>query len=144
MLFGNDCLIYPFSRHSFKEIKVTYFKTIRLIPLCEKSNEWPIWIKSFLQWQRIMVQGLFFGNSNKIITKAEENFDVVLYVGKMMTRTIKLNKIEYLKLILSNDVKASYGKIASNVVKRCKSSYYPDGNALTAWEKLNGQFRQEI
>jgi hypothetical protein len=49
-----------------------------------------------------------------------------------MTRTIKLNEIAYTDLILSIDVKASYGKIALNIVKGCKSKDCPDGNAVTS------------
>jgi hypothetical protein len=44
-----------------------------------------------------------------------------------MVRTIEFNEIVYTEHILSIDVKASYGKIAFNIVKGCKSKYYPDG-----------------
>jgi hypothetical protein len=37
--------------------------------------------------------------------------------------------------LLSIDVKTSFGKVAFNIVRGCKSKEYPDGNATTAWEK---------
>jgi hypothetical protein len=45
-----------------------------------------------------------------------------------MARNNILNEIVYTELILSIDVKASYGKIAFNIVKGCKNKDYPDGN----------------
>jgi hypothetical protein len=57
-----------------------------------------------------------------------------------MAWTIKLNEIAYTELILSVDVEASYGKVAFNISKGCKSKDNPDGNALTAWERLKNNF----
>jgi LEA14-like dessication related protein len=55
-------------------------------------------------------------------------------------RTIELNEITHTELILSVDVKVSYGKIASNITIGCKSKDYPDGNAVTSWEKLKKKY----
>jgi hypothetical protein len=52
--------------------------------------------------------------------------------GKKMKNAIEVNKIA----LLSIDVKTSFGKIAFNFVRGCKSKEYSDGNATTAWEKL--------
>jgi hypothetical protein len=57
-----------------------------------------------------------------------------------MERTIELNEIAYTELILSIDVKASYGKFAFNNVKGCKIKDHPDGNVVTAWEKLKNKY----
>jgi hypothetical protein len=57
-----------------------------------------------------------------------------------MARNIKLNEIAYTELILSIDVKASYGKITFNIVNGCKRKDYPDGNAVTDWEKLTNNY----
>jgi hypothetical protein len=57
-----------------------------------------------------------------------------------MTRTIKLNEIAYTELILSIDVKASYGKIAFNIFIDCKKKDYSDGNAVTVWEKIKNKY----
>jgi hypothetical protein len=61
----------------------------------------------------------------------------------MMTRTIKLNEIAYTEFILFFDIKASYDKIALNIVNGCKSKEYFDINAITAWEKLENLYEQE-
>jgi hypothetical protein len=47
-----------------------------------------------------------------------------------MVRTIELHEIACTELILSIDVKASYGKIAFNIDKEFKSKDYLDGNAV--------------
>jgi hypothetical protein len=105
------------------------FSTIRVIPFCGKGDEWPIWSGKFLaKAKRNRFKDLL---SIKLsIPKEDDKFDQVSDIGKKMARTIKLNEIDYAELILSIDVKASYGKIAFKIVKRCKSKDYPDGNAL--------------
>jgi hypothetical protein len=57
-----------------------------------------------------------------------------------MSRTIRLNEIAYTELIFSIDVKASYGKFAFNTVKGCKSKDYPNGNAVSSWEKFKNKY----
>jgi hypothetical protein len=37
-------------------------------------------------------------------------------------------------------VKTSFGKVAFNIVRECKSKDYPDGNAATAWDKLKNKY----
>jgi hypothetical protein len=63
-----------------------------------------------------------------------------LDIGKKMARSIKLNVISYTDLIHSIDVKASYGNIALNIVRGCKSNNYPDGTAVSSWEKLKNKY----
>jgi hypothetical protein len=74
------------------------------------------------------------------ISEADDKFDEFSDVAKKTARTIELNEIAYIEYILSIDVKVSYGKIAFNIVKGCKSKDYPDGNALTSWEKLKNKY----
>jgi hypothetical protein len=57
-----------------------------------------------------------------------------------VARTIELNEIFYTELILCIDIKASYGKIAFDIIKLYKGKDYPDGNAVTAWEKLKNKY----
>jgi hypothetical protein len=70
------------------------------------------------------------------IPKADEEFDEDSITGKKMKNAIKVKKIAYTALLLSIDVKTSFGKVAFNIVRGYKSKDYPDGNATTAWEKL--------
>jgi hypothetical protein len=44
-----------------------------------------------------------------------------LEIGKKMVRIIKLNRITYTEFIPSIDDKASYGKIAFNIIKGCRA-----------------------
>jgi gag-polypeptide of LTR copia-type len=74
------------------------------------------------------------------IPKEDDVFDEILEEGKKMMKVIELNEIAYTELILSLDVKASNGKIAFNIVKRCKTKDYPDGNSASAWEKLKNKY----
>jgi hypothetical protein len=38
------------------------------------------------------------------------------------------------------DVKASSGKVASNIIRGCKIKGYPDGNGTIAWKRLNNKY----
>jgi hypothetical protein len=67
---------------------------------------------------------------------ADDKFDEDSDIGKKMERTIELNEIGYTELILTINFKASYGKIAFNIVKECKIKDYPDGNGVNAWETI--------
>jgi hypothetical protein len=49
-----------------------------------------------------------------------------------MERSIKLNEIAYAELILSINIKASFGKIEFNIVKGSKSKDYLHWNAVIA------------
>jgi hypothetical protein len=115
------------------------FNTMRVISFCGKDDEWPIWGEKFLpKAKRYGFKDLLLVKLS--ISKAEDKFDEVSDIGKKMARTIKLNEIAYTELILSVDVKASYGKIAFNIIKRCKSKDHPDGNAINAWETLKNSY----
>jgi hypothetical protein len=80
-------------------------------------------------------------HENGIFPRWMTNFDEVSDIGKKMARTIDLNDTSYTELILSIDVKSSYGKIAFNIVKGYKSKNYPDGNAVTACENLKNKYQ---
>jgi hypothetical protein len=67
---------------------------------------------------------------------ADEEFDEDSVTGKKMKNAIEVNELASTELLLSIDVKTSFGKVAFNIARGCKSKDYPDGNATTAWEKL--------
>ena len=118
---------------------MTDLNTIRVIPFCGKVDEWPIWSEKFLaKAKRYGFKDLLLGKLS--IPKVDDVFDEISEEGKKMTKVIELNEIAYTELILSIDVKASYGKIAFNIVKGCKTKDYPDGNAASAWEKLKNKY----
>ena len=117
---------------------MTDLSTIRVIPFCGKSEEWPIWSEKFLaKAKRYGFKDLLLGKLS--IPKSDEVFDEVSDEGKKKAKIIELNEIAYTELILSIDVKNSSGKIAFNLVKGCKSKDYLDGNAATAWERLKNK-----
>jgi gag-polypeptide of LTR copia-type len=74
------------------------------------------------------------------IPKVDDVFDEISEEGKKMMKVNELHEIAYTELILSIDVKASNDSIAVNIVKGCKTKYYPDGNAASAWEKLKNKY----
>jgi hypothetical protein len=51
-----------------------------------------------------------------------------------------MNELAYTELIFSVDDKTRSGKLAFNLVKRCKNKDYADGNASMAWERLKNNF----
>jgi hypothetical protein len=120
-------------------VKVSNFNTIRMVPLCGKGDEWHIWSEKFLaEVKTYDFKDLLLGKLS--FPKADDKFDKVSDTGKKMVRTIKLNEIAYTELILSIDVKASYGKTAFNIVKGSKSKDYSDRNSVTDWEKLKKKY----
>ena len=54
------------------------------------------------------------------IPKADQEFDEVSDIEKIMSKIIELDEIAYTELILSVDVKNSNGKIFFKIVKECK------------------------
>jgi hypothetical protein len=100
---------------------MTDFNTIRVIPLCGKADEWPIWNEKLLaKAKRYGFKDLLLGKLS--IPKADDKIDQVSYIGKKMAKTIELNEIAYtehsssplmlklvmlrLRSILSKDVRA--------------------------------------
>jgi gag-polypeptide of LTR copia-type len=118
---------------------MTDLSTIRVIPFCGKSDEWTIWSEKFLAkakrygFKDVLIRKLS-------IPKADEEFDEDSVTGKKMKNAIEVSKLAYTELFLSIDVKTSFGKVAFNIVRGCKSKDYPDGNATTAWEKLKNKY----
>jgi hypothetical protein len=49
------------------------------------------------------------------------------------------NEIPYTELILSIDVKAS-DKVKFNMIRKCKTKNYPDGNDAIAWQRLKNKY----
>ena len=118
---------------------MTDLSTIRVIPFCGKTDEWPIWSEKFLaKAKRYGFKDVLIGKLS--IPKADEEFDEDSLSGKKMKNAIEVNKLAYTELLLSIDVKTSFGKVAFNIVRGCKSKDYPDGNATTAWEKLKNKY----
>jgi hypothetical protein len=72
-----------------------------VIPFCGKSNEWPIWSGKFLaNAKRYGFKDVLIGKLS--IPKADEEFDEDSVTGKKMKNAIKVNKLAYTELLLSN------------------------------------------
>jgi hypothetical protein len=107
---------------------MTDLDTIRVIPICRKVDEWPIWSERFLAKSiRFGLKDLLLGMLS--IPTEDEEIDEESESGKKKSAIIKLNEIAYTELILLIDIKTSSGKVAFNLIKGCKSKNYPDGNA---------------
>jgi hypothetical protein len=70
----------------------------------------------------------------------DEEIDETSDIGKKKSIIIELNDIAYNQLILLIDVKATSGKVAFNIIRRCKTKDYPDGNGAIAWERLKNKY----
>jgi hypothetical protein len=71
---------------------MTDLSIIRVIPLCGKSDEWPIWSEKFL------AKANSYGFKNVLIgklsiPKADEEFDEDSVTGKKMKNAIEVNKV---------------------------------------------------
>jgi hypothetical protein len=108
---------------------------IIVILFYEKVDGWPIWSEKFLAESRRSGLKDLLQVKLPIPTMYEE-IDEGTESGKKKYLIIELNEIAYTELILSIDVKTSSRKVAFNLIKGCKSKYYPDGNAASAWERL--------
>ena len=90
---------------------MTDLSTIRVIPFCGNSEEWPIWSEEFLaKAKRYSFKDLLLGEL--LIPKSDKAFDEVSDEGKTKAKFIEIHEIAYIELILSIDVKTSSGKIA--------------------------------
>ena len=118
---------------------MTDLSTIRVIPFCGKADEWPIWSEKFLaKAKRYGVKDVLIGKLS--IPKADEEFDEDTVTGKKMKNAIEVNELAYTELLLSIDVKISFGKVVFIILRGCKSKGYPDVNVTTAWEKLKNRY----
>jgi hypothetical protein len=72
--------------------------------------------RTFFTSKRFGFKDVLFENSS--FPKEYDEFDKVLDIGKKMARIIKLIEISCTELILSINVKASYDKIALNIVQK--------------------------
>jgi hypothetical protein len=53
------------------------------------------------------------------IPRADEDFDEDSVTRQKMKNAIEVNKLAYTELLLSIDVKTSFGKIAFNILRGC-------------------------
>jgi hypothetical protein len=87
--------------------------TIRVVPLCGKVDEWPIWSERFLaKSRRSGFKDLLLGKLS--IPTVDEVIDEGTESGKKKSMSIKLNEIAYTELILL--IKTSSGKVAFNLM----------------------------
>jgi hypothetical protein len=69
------------------------------------------------------------------IPKSSEVYDEKTNEGKVMLRIINLNEMAFTELVLSIDVSSNSGKIAFEIVKRCKTKDYEGGHAGLSWKR---------
>jgi hypothetical protein len=82
---------------------MTDLNTIRVIPICGKVDEWPIWSERFLaKSRRSGLKDLLLGKLS--ISTANEEINEGTKSGKKKSVTIELNEIAYKELILLIDV----------------------------------------
>jgi hypothetical protein len=118
---------------------MTDMNAIRVIPFCDKVEEWPIWSKRFLAKAKCCgFKDLLLGKLS--IPKVDEEIDETSYIGKKKPIIIELNEISYIELILLIDVKASSGKVVFDIIRGCRTKDYPDGNGAIAWERLKNKY----
>jgi hypothetical protein len=107
---------------------MTDMNTIRVIPFCDKVEEWR---KRFLaKAKRCGFKDLLLGKLS--IPKVDEEIDETSEIGKKKSIIIELNEIPYTEVFLLIDVKASNGKVAFNIIGGCKTKDYPDGDSAIA------------
>jgi hypothetical protein len=118
---------------------MTDFSAIRVINFFGRKEEWPTWSEKFLaKVKRSGIKDVLFGKVSipKILDVIEEKNEE----GKEMMRAVELNEIAFTELVLSIDMSSSSAKIASGIVKNCKTKDFEDGNVALAWEKLRRKY----
>jgi hypothetical protein len=111
---------------------------IRVIPFCDKVEEFSIWSGRFIaKSKRCGFKDLLLGKFS--IPKVDEEIDKTSDIGKKKPIIIKLNEIAYTEFILSKDVKASSGKVAFKVIRGCKTKDYLVVNDFNVLEKLKNK-----
>ncbi len=81
-------------------------KTILVVLLCGKADEWPIWSEEFLSKAKTYgFKDLLLGKLS--IPRSDEELNIISDIGKEKSIIIKLNELAFTALILSIDVKTS-------------------------------------
>jgi hypothetical protein len=118
---------------------MTDMNAIRVIPFYGKLEEWPIWSERFLaKAKRCGFKDLLLGKLS--ITKVDEKIDEMPDNEKKKSIIIKSNEIAYTELILLININASSGKVASNIIRGCKTKDYQYVNGAIAWERLKNKY----
>jgi hypothetical protein len=144
---SNAIIQVNFEKTREDTIKMSYetkerFSSIKITPFNGKKSEWSPWEEKYLA--RAKHKGL------KSILQGEKTIPTASQVltpgddtdpkDNELIKTKELNESAYCDLVLSIDTSTSYGRVAFNIVKRSKTSEFPDGNAAVAWQGLKKKF----
>lgn len=114
-------------------------KSIRVIVFSGKKVDWPIWEEKFLaRARRKNYKDLLLGK--RIIPKEGDTIDITTDVGKKLKQAREDNELAFEDIVLSIDGTNKEGRIAFQIVKGCKSTDFPDGNASIAWTRLKAKY----
>ncbi len=105
-----------------------------------KKSDWDAWEEKFLaRAKRKSFKAVLLGKE-KIPTDVEV-LDPTKDADKIKIDIKEKNEIAYGELILMMDTEKSAGRVAFNIVKRSKTTDYPDGNADVAWKGLKRKYK---
>ena len=111
-------------------------KSLRVIKFSGSAKDWEIWSEKF------NVRGIRKGHTNLFLGKVkiptQDELTAVEDGGsdsdKKVPKIGDLNKLGYQDLILSINGESTAGRVAFNLVKKCKTPDFPEGNCKQAWD----------
>jgi hypothetical protein len=120
----------------------TRYTSIKVIPFNGKRNEWAPWEEKYLARAKHKgIKPVLLGQQD--IPKASDVLKEATITERNDQDKIDIreaNEIAYSDLVLSIETSTSAGRVAFNIVKRSKTSDYPDGNAAIAWQGLKRKY----
>ena len=118
---------------------MTDLKSIRVLEFTRKIADWEGWSSKFLaRGKRLGYKKLLLGRE-KIPTESEY-VKAVVDKYKPTVKHGELNEQANKDIVLSINHTSGQGKVALNLVKKCVSDEYPEGNCKLAWDRLIAKY----
>jgi hypothetical protein len=114
-------------------------KSIRVLTFSGKKIDFPVWSEKFLaKARRRGYKNILEGADT--IPKESTVLVVTTDEGKKDSAIRDANILAYEELILSVDGTKKTGRVAFQIIKGCKTTANPSGNATMAWKRLNDKY----
>jgi gag-polypeptide of LTR copia-type len=117
--------------------------SVKLILFSGKKSDWDTW--SFAFESRGVIHGYMSILSGDEVALTVKEFkkirpDTTDDDEKAKLRLYRLNSLAFSHLVTSMDISKDLTKVAVNLLRACKSTDYPNGDAHAAFKALNGYY----
>jgi len=114
--------------------------TIKVIPFSGNKRDWPIWSEKFLAKGDVKGYKDILLGKIKVPTDSEYSTLENESQKEQASMLRKLNKDAFIDLLLSITADTDTGRIAFQIVRGSKTKDLVDGDARSAWRKLESKF----